>query len=92
MIDGIPVISFTPSVLLGIAILMLLTGRLIPKSTFLDKTKEAEQWHQAYEAERAARTISDAQTRELLEIAKTSELFLRAVVERSEDIKSGDSP
>lgn len=91
MFEGIPVVQLTPSVLLGIAILMLLLGRLVPRATYLDKSNEAEKWRQAYEAERAARTISDAQTRELLEIAKTSELFLRAVVEHSETIKSGES-
>ena len=90
MFNGISVVQLTPSVLLGIAILMLLMGRLIPRTTYQDKANEAEKWRQAYEAERAARTISDAQTRELLEIAKTSELFLRAVVQQSETMKSGE--
>jgi hypothetical protein len=90
MIEGISVIGLTPAALLGIAILMLLTGRLVPRSTYQDKTKEAEQWRQAYEAERSARTKSDAQTRELLEIARMSEHFLSAVFENSERQKSGD--
>lgn len=92
MIEGISVIGLTPAALLGMAILMLLTGRLIPRSTYQDKLKEADQWREAYEAERAARTTSDAQTRELFEVAKTSESFLRAVFEKSESIsQSGDS-
>lgn len=90
MLEGISVVSLTPPVLLGIAILMLLTGRLIPRNTYQDKAQEAEQWRLAYEAERAARTISDSQTRELLEIARMSEHFLSAVFENSERLTSGD--
>lgn len=84
MIDGIPIASLTPSFLLGIAVLMLLTGRLVPRATLQDKAKEAEEWKQAYELERTARTTADAQTRELLEVAKTSEAVLTAVYKQSE--------
>jgi hypothetical protein len=84
MIEGISVVSLTPSALLGIAVLMLLTGRLIPRATLQDKAKEAEEWKQAYELERTARTTADAQTRELLEVAKTSEAVLSAVYKQSE--------
>lgn len=90
MFEGIPVVQLTPPVLLGIAILMLLTGRLIPRFTYQEKVKEADLWRQAYEAERSARTVSDAQTRELLEIARTSEQFLGAVFQNSERLKSGE--
>lgn len=90
MVDGLPIIQFTPSVLLGFAILLLLTGRLVPRSFYQDKIKEAEQWKQAYEAERTARAVSDAQTRELLEVAKTSEAFLGAIYQKSTKLQSGE--
>jgi hypothetical protein len=91
MIEGISVFQLTPGVLLGIVVLMILTGRLIPRYTYENKAKEAEQWRLAYEAERTARAESDAQTRELLEVAKTSKDFLAAVFQNSEQIKSGDA-
>jgi hypothetical protein len=91
MLDGISIIGLTPTGLLLIAVLMVFTGRLVPRSTLEDKKTEANQWRQAYEAERDARTASDAQTRELLEVAKTSKQFLEGVHAYSETIKSGDS-
>ena len=91
MIDNIPIAGLTPAALLLFAVLMVLTGRLVPRSTLEDKKVEANQWRRAYEAERDARTVSDAQTRELLEVAKTSQQFLAGVYANSEKIKSGDS-
>jgi hypothetical protein len=91
MLDGISLIGLTPAGLLLIAVLMVLTGRLVPRTTYLEKVKEAEQWRAAYEASEKARSMSDSQTRELLEVAKTSERFLSAVLDTSTHIKSGDS-
>lgn len=83
MFEGIPVLQLTPSVLVGITVLMLLRGWIVPRSTLQDKQKEADQWHQAYELERAARNTSEAQNRELLEVAKASAGFLKAVSDRA---------
>jgi hypothetical protein len=92
MLDGVSIIGLTPAGLLLIVVLMVLTGRLIPRATYLEKVREAAQWRAAYEASEKARSMSDSQTRELLEVAKTSERFLSAVVETSTHIiKSGDS-
>lgn len=91
MLDGISLIGLTPAGLLLIVVLMVVTGRLVPRSTLMDKAKEADQWHAAYEAERAAHAMSEAQTRELLEVAKTSEKFYLAFSQVSERIQSGDS-
>jgi len=91
VIDNIPIAGLTPAALLLFEVLMVLTGRLVPRSTLEDKKVEANQWRRAYEAERDARTVSDAQTRELLEVAKTSQQFLAGVYANSEKIKSGDS-
>lgn len=91
MIDGITLIGLTPPGLLLVVVAMVLTGRLVPRRTYLDKAKESDQWHQAYEAMRLARDTSDAQTRELLEVAKASRQFMEAVHTNSELLKSGDS-
>jgi len=81
MLDGIPLANLTPSVLLGITVLMLLLGWLVPKRTLTKAEKEAERWRLAYEAEREARVLSDGQTTELLELAKTSRNIIAALFE-----------
>ena len=91
MIDGISIIGLTPAGLLLITVAMILTGRLVPRFTYMEKAKEADRWQAAYEVERQARQALQAQTSELLEVAKTSAKFLEAVHDNSEKIKSGDS-
>lgn len=92
MFEGIPIAQLTPSALLLLAVLMIFMGWLVPKRTYAEKSKEADQWRQAYELERTARSALDAQSRELLEIARTSESFISAVVKNSERIaQSGDT-
>lgn len=92
MLEGLAIADFTAPGLLGLAIFLLLIGRIVPRSTLVEKTREAERWRAAYEAEREARTTSDAQTAELLELAKTTHTFLVAVFSNSEKIRqSGDS-
>ena len=91
MLEGISIVGLTPMGLLLVAILMVLTGRLVPRSTYIDQKDETDRWRAAYEAERTARSLSDAQTRELLEVAKTSQHFLTAVFENTEKIKSGEA-
>lgn len=78
-LTGIPWSQLTPPVLLGIAVLLVLLGRLKPKSD-IDKADEAaEKWRLAYEAEREARAVADAQTAELLELAKTTHSIVLAL-------------
>lgn len=91
MLDGISIIGLTPAGLLLVAVLMVLTGRLIPKSMYQEKVNESDRWRQAYEAERAAHSLSDSQTRELLEMARTGSHLMSAVFETTEQIKSGEA-
>lgn len=46
MIDGIPVGVLTPSALLGVVVLLILTGRLVPRSALVAERKRAEAWEQ----------------------------------------------
>ena len=92
MIEGIPLTGLTAPALLGIAILMLFTGKLWTNSAFQEKCSEAERWRLAYEAERAARLESEAQTKELLEVAKTTQALITGVLANSERIRrSGEA-
>lgn len=87
VIDGLPLVGLSAPVLLGIAVLMLLTGRLWTNAAYLQKCKESDQWREAYEKEREARIQSDHQTGELLELAKTTNSFIMAVFTNSERVR-----
>ena len=71
MLEGIPVVGITAPGLLGVFVLLMFFGKIVPRATLIDKQKEADQWREAYEAEREARISSDGQTVELLEVSKT---------------------
>ena len=79
MFEGIPVADLSTAGLLGLAILLLLLGRIIPRSTLQDKIEECNRWREAYEKERDARALADAQTSELLEMAKTTNAVMRSI-------------
>lgn len=92
LLGGLPLTELTASALLGLAILMILRGKIWTDAAYQEKTKESERWRLAYEAEREARQTSDAQTAELLELAKTTHSFIKAVFVNSERAQvSGDS-
>jgi hypothetical protein len=78
-LTGIPFGDLAPPTLLGVTVLLILLGRLKPKVD-IDKAEEAaEKWRLAYEAEREARSVADAQTAELLELAKTTHSIVLAL-------------
>ena len=82
--DGISVGSLTPAALLGLAVLLLLLGKIVPRRTLEDTQATAERWRQAYETEREARLVSDLQNRELMEIAKTTQSMLTSIYQATE--------
>lgn len=83
MLEGIKLTDFAPASLLGVAILLILLGRLVPRSTYQEKKEESERWREAYETERDARQVSELQTIELLELAKTTHKLIAAIVKTS---------
>jgi hypothetical protein len=93
-LDGVPLFGLTAPAILGIAVLMLMTGRLIPRSVFRDKHEESERWRMAYEAEREARLVSDNQTTKLLIAVETNRDVLLALFKalNSNYDESGDPP
>lgn len=72
MWEVIPLEDLSSSVLLGLCVLLILTGRLVPRAILKDKDAESERWRNAYEAEREARAVSDEQTADLVELARTT--------------------
>lgn len=90
MLDGVPLTSLAPSTLLGLAVLLLLLGKIVPRSVYKEKAEEAERWRLAYEAQRKISETSVNQSAELLEVAKASHDILVAVFETAEPTqKSG---
>lgn len=79
MFDGIPIADLTAPTLLGLTVLLLLLGKIVPRATLKDKAEEAEKWRLAYEAEKKRANTSDAQTAELLEVARTTHSIIVAV-------------
>jgi hypothetical protein len=72
MMEGISLGNLSAATLLGIAVLLLMLGRLVPRSTYQDKKDEAEKWRAAYEKERDARLDLQGQNKELLEIGRAT--------------------
>lgn len=90
MFEGIPLADFAPATLVGIAFLLVMFGRLVPWWLYKDKCKDSDRWREAYEAERAARLVSDKQNAELLEFAKATHSILDALfVSTAESSRQG---
>lgn len=92
MIEGIPIRDLTAPSLLGIAIIFVLLGLLVPRYVYNEKKEESEKWRTAYEKEREARAVSDAQTAELLELAQTTHKIILAMYSTTDRLRqSGGS-
>ena len=65
--------------LLTLVVLMVLTGKLVPRRTYDDLLKERDTWREAHTVSEAARTSERAQTQELLELSRTSAHALQAL-------------
>jgi hypothetical protein len=72
MLFDMSVEALTAPALLGICILLILLGRLVPRPYFTDLKNERDRWREAYEVERVARMVSDGQTEKLLEVSLTT--------------------
>lgn len=66
MIDGIPLAwpSLGATGLLALAVILVLTGRLVPRSTLRDMRDERDKWKAAHDvsAEQVTRMLSEEQT------------------------------
>ena len=92
IIDGIPVAGLSAPALLGLAVLLLLVGRIVPKRTLDDKAAEAEKWREAYETERESRQQVESHYMELQELAKTTHAVLVAMFDTIEKTRKGGEP
>lgn len=61
------------------AVLMVLTGRLVPLSTLRDVQRQRDTWQEAHRVSEEARAQEREQTRQLLEVAHVTEHVLTAL-------------
>lgn len=78
-LDGVPLGVLTPSALLSIVVLMILTGRLIPRRTYDDMMHDRDEWRAAHRISETARVESVSQVDELLEHSRTTSGVLDAL-------------
>ncbi|MFE9845761.1 hypothetical protein [Streptomyces goshikiensis] len=69
--------GFTPadlgvSGLLIVVVLLILTGRLVPRATLVDMREERDTWRAAHSESEAARQAEREMTTELLELSRTA--------------------
>lgn len=65
--------------LIGIAVMLVLTGRLVPRRILQDTQRDRDQWREAYMASESARHLEAEHTGQLLEAARTSVAVLQAL-------------
>lgn len=76
--------------LLAVVVLMVLTGRLIPRRTYDDLKEERDTWRTAHTQSEVARTEERDQNRQLMELAHTAGHVLDSLPKRGE-VQAGDS-
>lgn len=92
MIDGIPIGDLTAPTLVGLAVLMVFLGLLVPRRFYRAKEEECERWHSAFEVQRDRANKSDEQVNEMLEVSKTTHAIVVALFDsRVSGKRSGDS-
>ncbi|MFD5026981.1 hypothetical protein [Streptomyces sp. NPDC058373] len=82
---GLKVADLGAVTLLAVVVLMVLTGRLVPRRTYDDLKEERDTWRSAHTVSEEARAMERAQTRELLELGRTSAHALTGLREAAAD-------
>ncbi|MEU7435723.1 hypothetical protein AB0B07_33520 [Streptomyces sioyaensis] len=81
---GINVAQGGAVALLAVVVLMVLTGRLIPRRTYDDLKEERDTWRSAHSESEVARAEERDQNRQLMELAHTAGHVLDSLPKRGE--------
>ncbi|MFG2532818.1 hypothetical protein [Streptomyces sp. NPDC048516] len=81
---GIDIAQGGAVALLAVVVLMVLTGRLIPRRTYDDMREERNTWRDAHTESEAARAEERDQNRQLMELAHTAGHVLDSLPKRGE--------
>ncbi|MFE6079961.1 hypothetical protein [Streptomyces virginiae] len=74
--------------LLVLVVLLILTGRLVPRSTLVDMREERDTWRAAHSESEAARQAEREQVTELLELSRTAGHVLTSLP-KSREVDAG---
>lgn len=76
---GLGVIQGGAVGVVGLIVLMVLRGLLIPRRIYLDMREERDTWREAHRVSEEARHVAQDQAGELLELSRTAVPLLRAL-------------
>lgn len=76
---GIPIGTLTPAGLLFIIVLLIASGRLVPRRTMEDAIHDRNEWRTAHRISEQSRAEQSAMIAELLEHARTTDAYIRSV-------------
>lgn len=85
-IGGFTIADLAPATLLGLAVVFVLLGWLVPKATVKDLKEDRDTWKQAFYTERDLRIKSDEQSEKMLEGNKTMLSVLNAIFHNTEQL------
>jgi hypothetical protein len=77
--DGLMAIQGGAAGILGVAVILILTGRLVPLSVLRDTQHQRDTWQEAHRVSEEARAVEREQTRELLEMARVADHVLTSL-------------
>lgn len=78
-VDGIPIVQVGPTALAGLAVLMVLTGRLVTYPMYRDKCKQVEALVDENQFLRDQCAVKDGQLRVVSEVGATVERVMHAI-------------
>jgi len=77
LFGGVPLIGLSAPVLLGLAVLFIMRGNLVPRSTLEDVKKERDEWRQSHSISETARIESMRQVDTLIEKSAHTDQILQ---------------
>lgn len=77
--DGIPYVGLSAPAIVGILVLFIATGRLVPRRTYDDKVHEAGEWRAEARIKDAQLAEKDKQLRHMAEVGETVKDIMRSL-------------
>lgn len=78
-LGDLPLGTLTPAGLLGLVIILIALGKLVPRRTLEDTINDRNEWRTAHQVSEQARVELQQQVQELLEHSRATDAFLRAI-------------
>lgn len=79
--EGVPIVGLSAPVLLGIFVLLVFRGFLVPRKTYEDMKEDRDFWRAAHAVSEEARLMKDQQMEVVKEIGQSVTMFSRSLDE-----------